>query len=88
MIIEHHERMNGSGYPKGLAKDSTLLESRILAVADVVEAMNSRRPYRPPLGIDAALNEITRNKSILYDPEVVDTCLRIFKMNNYKFESR
>ena len=85
MIIEHHERMNGSGYPKGLSKDSTLLESRILAVADVVEAMTSRRPYRPPLGIDAALNEITRNKSILYDPEVVDACLRIFKMNNYKF---
>lgn len=85
MIIEHHERMNGSGYPKGLAKDSTLLESRILAVADVVEAMTSRRPYRPPLGIDAALNEITRNKSILYDPEVVDACLRIFKVNNYKF---
>jgi HD-GYP domain-containing protein (c-di-GMP phosphodiesterase class II) len=88
MIIEHHERLNGSGYPKGLAKDSTLLESRILAVADVVEAMNSRRPYRPALGIDAALNEITGNKSILYDPEVVDACLRIFKMNNYKFESR
>jgi HD-GYP domain-containing protein (c-di-GMP phosphodiesterase class II) len=88
MIIEHHERMNGSGYPKGLAKDSTLLESRILAVADVVEAMNSRRPYRPALGIDAALNEITGNKSILYDPEVVEACLRIFKMNNYKFESR
>ncbi|MGD0169057.1 MAG: HD domain-containing phosphohydrolase [Smithella sp.] len=87
MIIEHHERMNGSGYPKGLSKDSTLLESRILAVADVVEAMTSRRPYRPSLGIDAALNEITRNKSILYDPEVVDTCLRIFKMNNYKFGS-
>ena len=85
MILEHHERMNGSGYPKGLSKDSTLLESRILAVADVVEAMTSRRPYRPPLGIDAALNEITRNKSILYDSEVVDACLRIFKMNNYKF---
>ncbi len=85
MIIEHHERMNGSGYPNGLSKNSTLLESRILAVADVVEAMTSRRPYRPPLGIDAALNEITRNKSILYDPEVVDACLRIFKMNNYKF---
>jgi PAS domain S-box-containing protein len=87
MIIEHHERMNGSGYPKGLSKDSTLLESRILAVADVVEAMNSRRPYRPSLGIDAALNEITGNKNILYDPEVVDACLRVFKMNNYKFGS-
>jgi PAS domain S-box-containing protein len=85
MIIEHHERLNGSGYPKGLSKDSTLLESRILAVADVVEAMNSRRPYRPSLGIDAALNEITGNKNILYDPEVVDACLRVFKMNNYKF---
>ena len=87
MIIEHHERMNGSGYPKGLSKDSTLLESRILAVADVVEAMNSRRPYRPSLGIDAALNEITRNRNILYDPEVVDACLRVFRMNNYKFGS-
>lgn len=85
MIIEHHERVNGSGYPNGLTKDDTLLESRILAVADVVEAMTSRRSYRPSLGIDAALNEIIRNKRILYDPEVVNACLSIFKMNNYKF---
>ena len=84
MIIEHHERMNGSGYPNGLAKDNILLESRILAVADVVEAMASHRPYRPPLGIDEALDEITRNKGILYDSEVVDACLRIFQTNNYK----
>jgi PAS domain S-box-containing protein/putative nucleotidyltransferase with HDIG domain len=88
MIIEHHERVNGSGYPNGLTKDNTLLESRILAVADVVEAMTSRRSYRPSLGIDAALNEIIRNKRILYDSEVVNACLSIFKMNNYKFVSR
>jgi PAS domain S-box-containing protein len=84
MIIEHHERMNGSGYPNGLRKDDILLESRILAVADVMEAMSSHRPYRPALGVDKALDEITRNKSILYDPEVVDACLRIFQKNKYQ----
>jgi PAS domain S-box-containing protein len=84
MILEHHERVNGSGYPNGLTGDNLLLESRILAVADVVEAMASHRPYRPALGIDAALREIDKNKGVLYDLEVVDACLRIFNTKNYK----
>ena len=84
IVLEHHERMNGSGYPNGLAGDNILMESRILSVADVVEAMASNRPYRPPLGIDAALNEISQNKGILYDPEVADACLRLFKEKDYR----
>lgn len=84
MILEHHERMNGSGYPNGLTGDNLLMESRILSVADVVEAMASHRPYRPSLGLDAALDEITKNKGVLYDPEVVDACLRLFMEKGYK----
>lgn len=84
MVLEHHERMNGSGYPNGLKGDDILMESRILAVADVVEAMASDRPYRPALGIDAALMEIARNKGILYDPVVSDVCLRLFHDKGYK----
>jgi len=86
MILEHHERMNGSGYPGGLTGDSILLESRILAVADVVEAMATHRPYRPALGLEAALAEITKNKGLLYDTDVVDTCLRLFREKNYKIK--
>lgn len=78
IILEHHERMNGTGYPSGLRGDDILLESRIIAVADTVEAMASHRPYRPALGIDAALNEIRKHRGVLYDPEVVDVCLKIF----------
>jgi PAS domain S-box-containing protein/putative nucleotidyltransferase with HDIG domain len=84
MVLEHHERMDGSGYPKGLKGDALLLESRILAVADVVESMASHRPYRPSLGQDAALEEITRNMVTLYDPVVVDACLRLFNEKGYK----
>ncbi len=84
MVLEHHERIDGSGYPNKLAGDTLLLESRIIAVADVVEAMASHRPYRPGLGIDAALDEITRNRGILYDPEIVDACLKLFRDNSYK----
>lgn len=83
MIIEHHERMDGSGYPNGLTGDKILLESRILAVADVVEAMATHRPYRPSLGLDKALEEIAQNRGRLYDPEVVDACLRIFREKGY-----
>ncbi len=74
--------MDGSGYPQGLMGSNILLEARILAVADVVEAIASHRPYRPALGIDKALEEISQNKGILYDQEVVDVCLRLFR---YKF---
>ncbi len=83
MIIEHHERMDGSGYPNGLTGDKILPESRILAVADVVEAMATHRPYRPSLGLDKALDEIAQNRGRLYDPEVVDACLRIFREKGY-----
>jgi len=78
IVLQHHERLDGSGYPQGLKKEEIMLEARILAVADVVEAMSSNRPYRPALGIEVALHEITMNKGILYDPDVSDICLRLF----------
>jgi PAS domain S-box-containing protein len=78
-VLQHHERMDGSGYPMGLKEDEILVEARILAVADVVEAMASYRPYRPALGIDLALSEIMQNKGALYDPNVVDTCISLFR---------
>jgi PAS domain S-box-containing protein len=86
MVLEHHERMNGSGYPNGLTGDNILLESRIMAVADVVEAMASHRPYRPGLGIDLALAEIEKNRGIFYDNAVVDACLRLFREKGFKLE--
>jgi PAS domain S-box-containing protein len=86
IVLEHHERMNGSGYPNGLTGDNILLESKILAVADVVEAMASHRPYRPSLGIDVALEEIEKNKGILYDNAVADACLRLFRGKDYQLQ--
>jgi len=86
IIYQHHERMNGSGYPQGLSGDDILLEARILAAADVVEAMSSHRPYRPSLGLENALGEISKNKGILYDPAVVETCLRLFSEKKYAFK--
>jgi PAS domain S-box-containing protein/putative nucleotidyltransferase with HDIG domain len=86
IVFQHHERLDGSGYPNKLVGEDILLESRILAVADVVEAMSSHRPYRPALGVDAALDEISRNKDILYDARVVDTCIRLFKEKGFSFE--
>jgi HD-GYP domain-containing protein (c-di-GMP phosphodiesterase class II) len=79
MVQEHHERMDGSGYPQGLKGIDILLESRILAVADVVEAMATHRPYRAALGVDLALREITENRGVLFDTEAVDACLRLFR---------
>jgi putative nucleotidyltransferase with HDIG domain len=87
VVLQHHERRDGFGYPKGLKGDEILMEARILGVADVVEAMSSHRPYRPAFGIDKALEEISQNREILYDPEVVDACLRLFKEKEFKFES-
>jgi putative nucleotidyltransferase with HDIG domain len=84
IVYQHHERMNGSGYPRNLKGDEILMEARIMAVADVVESMASHRPYRPALGIEAALEEIEKNKGILYDPAVADACLRLFREKNYK----
>jgi PAS domain S-box-containing protein len=84
MVYQHHERMNGSGYPRNLKGDEIIMEARIIAVADVVEAMGSHRPYRPSLGIEAALEEIENNKGILYDNVVADACLRLFRTKGYK----
>ncbi|HDQ04772.1 MAG TPA: HD domain-containing protein, partial [Deltaproteobacteria bacterium] len=83
IVLEHHERIDGSGYPCGLKGEGILLESRILAVADVVEAISSNRPYRAAFGIEAGLSEIEKNKGILYDAEVVDACLRLFREKHY-----
>ena len=83
MILQHHEKMDGSGYPSGLKGDEIMLEARILAVADIIEAMASHRPYRPSLGIEQALAQIKKDKGTLLDPEVVDACLKIFK-NGYR----
>jgi PAS domain S-box-containing protein len=84
IVYQHHERINGAGYPRNLRGDEILIEARILAVADVVEAMASHRPYRASLGIDTALEEIEKNKGILYDETVADACLRLFRENGYK----
>ena len=86
MVLEHHERLDGSGYPKGLRGDELLMESKILAVADVVEAMASHRPYRPAWGIDTALEEIVRNEGVLFDPEAVDACVRLFHEKGYTLQ--
>jgi putative two-component system response regulator len=87
MVYQHHERMNGSGYPRGLKGEKILLEARIMAVADVVEAMVSHRPYRPALGIDAALKEISKSKGVLYDPEAADACETLFSQEKFMFNS-
>ena len=84
MVLQHHERMDGSGYPKGLKGDEIILEARILAVADVMEAITAHRPYRPALGFDVALAEIEAKRGQLYDPNVVDACLRLFREKGYR----
>ncbi len=85
IILQHHERMDGSGYPEGLLGDAILLEARILAVADVVEALSSHRPYRPDHGIEKALEEIRRGRGIRYDMRVVDTCIKLFRERHFSF---
>ncbi|MFA6921685.1 MAG: HD domain-containing phosphohydrolase [Gallionella sp.] len=84
-VHQHHERMNGSGYPQGLKGDEIIIEARILCVADVVEAMAASRPYRTGRGIDSALEEIEKNRDILYDPVVVDACLSLFRNKEFAF---
>jgi PAS domain S-box-containing protein/putative nucleotidyltransferase with HDIG domain len=86
IAYQHHERINGAGYPQGLKGDEILIEARILAVADVVEAMASHRPYRPGLGIDAALKEIENNRGILYDTDAVDACLLLFRGKGFHLD--
>ncbi len=85
IVMQHHERLDGSGYPQNLAADQILPEAKILAVADVVEAMCSHRPYRAARGIDAALDEITKNRGKLYDPQAVDACLGLFRGGGFAF---
>jgi putative nucleotidyltransferase with HDIG domain/PAS domain S-box-containing protein len=86
IVLQHHERNDGSGYPQGLKGEDILLEAKIINIADVVEAMSSHRPYREALGIDVALDEIVRNKGILYEPRIVDVCVKLFKEKGFKFE--
>lgn len=86
IIHQHHERMDGSGYPLGLSGKDIIIEARILAVADTVEAITSHRPYRPAHGIDKALEEISLNKGKLYDPDAVDACLKLFSQQQFSFK--
>ncbi len=87
MVLQHHERLDGSGYPQKLKGEQILLEARILAVADVVEAMSSYRPYRPGLGLDAALDEITKKRGVLYDPVAVDSCTVLLREKKFVLET-
>jgi PAS domain S-box-containing protein/putative nucleotidyltransferase with HDIG domain len=85
IVLQHHERLNGSGYPQGLKAPDILKEAKILAVADVVETMAAHRPYRPGLGMDKALEEITLNQGTLYDPQIVQVCVQLFEKNEFQF---
>jgi len=85
IVLQHHERMDGSGYPRGLSRKDILLDARILAVADVVEALASPRSYRPARAVDKALEEISKNKGVLYDPEVADACSKVFADRCFEF---
>ena len=87
IIIQHHERIDGSGYPRGLKGDQILLEAKILAVADVFETISSHRPYRPSLGFNRAVEELTINRSILFDARVVDACLNVFEEGKFSFDT-
>ena len=83
IVLQHHERWNGSGYPRGLSGSDILMEARILGVADVVEAMATHRPYRPALGLNLAMEELARNRGILYDPTVVQSCTDLYVENQF-----
>jgi len=86
IVHQHHEKINGTGYPDGLKNGEILIEARIIAVADVVEAISTHRPYRPALGIEVALDEIEKNRGILFDESAVDACLTLFRRKGFKFE--
>jgi len=86
MVLQHHEHIDGSGYPHGLKNDAILLEARILAVADIVEGVCCDQTYRPGLGIEKALEEIEKNKGVLYDEKVVEACLKLFREKGFEFE--
>jgi putative nucleotidyltransferase with HDIG domain len=86
IVYQHHERIDGSGYPQGIQNNDILPEARILAIADVVEAMSSHRPYRPALGIEVALEEISKNKGVIYDSDASEACLKVIGEKGFKFE--
>lgn len=86
IVLQHHERINGSGYPKRLKGPDIRIEAKIIAVADVVEAVSSARPYRQELGLEGALEQISKNRGILYDEKVADACLRLFEEKGFKFK--
>ena len=85
ITLQHHERINGTGYPNHLNGREIMLDAKIIGIADVVEAMSSHRPYRPALGMDKALEEIYKNRGTLYEPEVVDLCIHLFKKKHFTF---
>ena len=85
-VLQHHERLDGSGYPNGISGEAIILEARILCVADVVESMVSHRPYRPALGAERALREIVRNKGVLYDPAVAEACSKLSSNGGFRLE--
>ena len=85
-VLQHHERLDGSGYPIGISGEDIILEARILCVADVVESMISHRPYRPALGVEKALQEIVSNKGVLYDPDVTDACSKLSSNGGFKLD--
>jgi len=86
IVLQHHEKMNGTGYPRGLYGSEILLEARILVVANTVEAISSNRPYRPVIGMKEAKNEIKNNRGIIYDPDVVDACLHVLQEEKFTME--
>ncbi len=88
IAYQHHERLDGSGYPLGLKGEEIILEARIVAVADVVESMANHRPYRPARGLEAAMEEIIKHRGRLFDPDVVDACVRLFRNKGFHFGSR
>jgi putative nucleotidyltransferase with HDIG domain len=88
IVLQHHERIDGSGYPEGLSQDEILIEAKILSVADVVEAIASHRPYREALGITYALNEISKKSGLLFDPNAVKACLKLFKYKGFRFNNQ
>ena len=86
-VLQHHERLDGSGYPRGLSGEEIILEARILGVADTVEAMLSNRPYRPPAGLKKALKQVSDSRGVLYDGRAVDACLVLFEQQGFDFNS-
>jgi PAS domain S-box-containing protein len=86
IVLQHHERLDGSGYPLGLSGEDIMIEAKILSIADVVEAIAFSRPYRPAVGIDKALEEISLKKGLLYEPDIVDACIKLFSKKDFKFD--